>query len=155
MTLSERIQTARNSKSFRLWLMVILFAILLYMYFFVGKMKVLLIVLMVLLAGAIGVEVADYDVDLGRLRDTWGNIQESRVQTKNGVKIFGNCVSNNLNCANFSSQRDAQAKYDNCAEQIRVDNNKSDKNEIKNLDIYGLDKDKDGIVCESLPKIDN
>jgi FlaG/FlaF family flagellin (archaellin) len=117
-------------------------------------MKTLLIVLMVILAGAIGVEVSNYDIDLGRLRDT-GNIQESRVQTKNGVRIFGNCVSDNLNCANFKTQWEAQAKYEQCAEQIRVDNKKSDTNEIKNLDIYGLDKDKDGTVCESLPKSAN
>lgn len=131
--------------------MVILFAILLYMYFFVGKMKILLIVLMVMLAWAIGVEVSNYDIDLGKLRDT-GNIQESRVQTKNGMKIFGNCVSDNVNCANFKTQPEAQAKYEACAEQIRIDNKKTDKNEIKNLDIYGLDGNKNGIVCESLPK---
>lgn len=106
---------------------------------------------MVLLAGAIGVEVSNYDIDLGKLRDT-GNIQESRVQTKNGVKIFGNCVSDNVNCANFKTQSEAQAKYDQCAEQIRLDNKKTDANEIKNLDIYGLDGNKNGIVCESLPK---
>jgi hypothetical protein len=97
------------------------------------------------------VEVSNYDIDLGKLRDT-GNIQESRVQTKNGMKIFGNCVSDNVNCANFKTQPEAQAKYEACAEQIRIDNKKTDKNEIKNLDIYGLDGNKNGIVCESLPK---
>lgn len=152
MTLSERFQTARNSKSFRLWLMVILLAILLYMYFFVGKMKILLLVLMVFLAGAIGVEVSNYDIDLGKLRES-GSIQESRVQTKNGVTIFGNCVSDDINCANFKTQGEAQAKYEQCAEQIKNDNTQlKDSQEVKNLDIYGLDGDKDGTVCEALPK---
>jgi len=38
-----------------------------------------------------------------------------------------------------------------CADKIASDNNK-DKAAVRNLDVYGLDGDKDGVVCEALQK---
>jgi hypothetical protein len=64
----------------------------------------------------------DYDLDLGTLRDT-GSIEDSRVESKNGIKLVGKCLSNNLNCSNFDTQSEAQALYEDCAEQI-IENNK-------------------------------
>ena len=46
------------------------------------------------------------------------------------------CSSNLYNCDDFNSQAEAQAVFDRCG---GVDN-----------DIHGLDKDGDGVVCESL-----
>ena len=48
------------------------------------------------------------------------------------------CERNNLNCADFSTQSNAQACYDYCLAQT-------------GSDIHKLDGGGDGIVCESLP----
>jgi hypothetical protein len=119
---------------------------------FWGKAKGVLLAILVILFVALGLQVADYDVDLGKLWETGGNIEESRVMQKDGLKVFGSqCITNNLNCDNFQTQGEAQAKYDTCAEQIARDNN-VDGARVRSVDVFGLDKDKDGIVCEALPK---
>lgn len=108
-------------------------------------------IILILLVSAFGVEYFDYDVDLGKLWET-GSVSESRVEHKNGIKIFGeDCASNNLNCADFKTQWEAQEKYDYCADKI-ADDNQTTKENIRSIDVYGLDRDKDGIVCEALPK---
>lgn len=100
---------------------------------------------------AFWVELFDYDIDLWRLWET-GSVSESRVENRNGMRIFWEkCVSDNINCSNFATQTEAQALYDSCASQIAQDNNATAE-DVKNVDVYGLDRDKDGIVCESLPK---
>jgi ABC-type long-subunit fatty acid transport system fused permease/ATPase subunit len=78
-TLSEKFQAARNSKSVRLWLLFILLAVVLYMYFFVGKMKGFLLVIMVILASAIGLQLTDRDLDLETLWNTQ-SFTEARVE---------------------------------------------------------------------------
>ena len=71
---------------------------------------------------------------------------------KDGLKILGSdCITNNLNCSNFKTQEGAQAKYDMCAIKIAADNG-VDGARVKSVDVFGLDKNKNGIVCESLPK---
>lgn len=68
------------------------------------------------------------------------------------MKIFGeDCASNNLNCSDFKSQKDAQEKYDFCADKIARDNH-STKEKVRSIDVYGLDHDKDTKVCEALPR---
>lgn len=104
--------------------------------------------LIILVLSGIGLEVFDYDLDLGKLWETW-SLQESRVENKNGVRLIGQCVSDDLNCANFDTQGEAQELYNECAAQIEADN--ADVEDAKSLDVYGLDRDKDGIVCEALP----
>ncbi len=141
----------RRSKNARLIIMVILFAILAVMYFMFEKFRIFIIGLMIVILGAIGVEMFNYDIDLGKLWDT-GSIKESRVQTKNGVKLIGECITDDLNCSNFKTQPEAQALYDKCAEEIKTYNADLQGKDVKSLDVYGLDRDKDGIVCEALPK---
>lgn len=88
-------------------------------------------------------------MDLATLWET-GSFAESRVEQRKGVKIIGTeCISDNINCDYFATQGEAQAKYEACAAKIASDNQLND--EIENLDVYGLDGDKDGIVCEHLP----
>jgi hypothetical protein len=65
------------------------------------------------------------------------------------VKPVGN-DANELDCNNFSSQAEAQAKYDQCADDIASYNDGVDAKKIKSLDLYGLDGNNNGIVCESL-----
>jgi hypothetical protein len=111
----------------------------------------------ILLLAAIGIETLNYDLDLGKLWET-GSIQESRVShTKDGIKLMGSCAiptkgEGDLNCANFKTQWEAQAKYEQCANEIISYNAWVDTNKVKSLDIYRLDWDKDGIVCEALPR---
>jgi hypothetical protein len=99
-------------------------------------------------------EVFDYDLDLETLWKT-GDIQESRVQNVKWVKLVWACVvadaTDDLNCANFSTQGEAQALYEKCVDKIKEYNSDVDDEAIKRLDVYWLDGDKDGIVCEALP----
>lgn len=67
------------------------------------------------------------------------------------MKVFGEaCASNNLNCDDFGSQPEAQEKYSYCADKI-ADDNDTTGDIVRSIDVYGLDRDKDGIVCEALP----
>lgn len=109
--------------------------------------------LIILVLSAVGMEVYDYDLDLGKLWET-GSLSESRVESVkdndgNTLRLIGSCVKADVNCDNFATQQDAQAMYQRCADEIEK-NNPNVEGALK-LDIYGLDRDKDGIVCEALP----
>ena len=149
----EMFARLRASKNARMIFLGLLLAVLVVLYFFWGKAKGILIGLMLLVVLALGIETADYDIDLGKLLET-GNVQESRVQTitKNGssARVFGTCIKQDINCDAFKTQGEAQAKYDTCAAIIKRDN-PNIKN-INALDIYGLDGNNNGIVCEALPQ---
>lgn len=149
-------ENARNTKSTRIWFMVLLLAVIILLYVLGIIKKWFAIGLGILILAAIGIETFNYDLDLGKLWET-GDIQASRVShTKDGLKLMGICAlpakggDNDLDCKNFSTQAEAQAKYDECANEIASYNNGVDANKVKSLDIYGLDRDKDGIVCEAL-----
>ncbi|QVL45403.1 MAG: hypothetical protein KFB94_09260 [Methylophilaceae bacterium] len=152
--MASSLQKARNTKSTRLWFLVLLLVIVVALYMTGIIKKGFAIGLGILLLAAIGIQTFDYDLDLGTLWET-GSIKESRVQqTKDGVVLKGDCVRPagkskefDLNCSNFSTQ----AKYDYCAEQIANNNQGLDRAKIINLDVYGLDGNKNGIVCEALP----
>lgn len=151
-------QKARNTKSTRLWFIVLLIAIVALLW----KLNIIktgfAVGIGILLLAAFGVEAIDYDLDLGTLWQT-GNVQESRVQHgKDGLVLKGMCINsktdktNDLDCKNFKTQAEAQAKYDQCANSIASYNTGKTPAQIKSLDIYGLDGNKNGIVCEALPK---
>ena len=149
------ISDCRKSKKCRMgiigWLMVIVVLLLI----FWKKGTIALSVILVLLAVAMWVEGFNYDIDLQKYWET-GNYQESRVESiidKNWdtVRLVGSCVKADVNCDNFQTQGDAQKRYDSCMAEIKA-NNPNIENPVK-LDIYGLDRDHDGIACEALPKI--
>ena len=90
--IKQSLETARNTKSTRIWFMVGLGVIL----FILWWMKIIktgfAIGLGIVILAAIGIETFDYDLDLGKLWQT-GNIQESRVShTKDGIKLMGSCA---------------------------------------------------------------
>ena len=157
--IKAELEKARNTKSTRLWFLVAV-GVVLFALWWMGKIKTAFAVgLGIVLLAAIGIQTFDYDLDLGLL---WaGNsIAESRVQqTKDGVKLMGSCVKaagttkDDLNCSNFATQEAAQAKYDTCADQIASYNSGLDAAKVKSLDIYGLDGNKNGVVCEALPRV--
>jgi hypothetical protein len=139
--------------------MVMIFAVIIALYMMGIIKKWFAIGLGIIILAAIGIETFNYDLDLTTLWRT-GDIQESRVEhTKNGIKLMGSCVlpvkwdTNDLNCDNFKTQQEAQAKYESCATQIASYNTGKSAIDIKNLDIYGLDGNKNGVVCEHLPRI--
>lgn len=156
-TLSETLGTLRNTKSTRIWFMVGLVVLIIILWWMKIIKTGFAIGLGILLLAAIGIETLNYDLDLGKLWQT-GDIQASRVShTKDGLTLFGSCAipkngEGDLNCANFQTQEEAQAKYEQCANEIAANNAGVDANKVKSLDIYRLDGDKDGVVCEALPK---
>ncbi len=104
-----------------------------------GKKKVLLGVI-VLLLGALGLEVLNTDFDLGKLSET-GSLSESKVMRD----IDGNVVTDGTgkgtdeyNCDDFKTQTQAQKFYTN-AGGVSKDTNR-------------LDGDKNGVACQDLPK---
>lgn len=150
--LKTTINKYRYNRNLRTIVLVVLLLIVLAMLLFRGKMKWLLLVLLVVIVWALWLHIADYDLDLWTLIKT-GSVTESRVETKKWVKIIGSeCLTNNLNCSNFASQGDAQEKYNFCADKIAADNVWQTSDSVRRLDVFGLDGDKDGVVCEALPK---
>lgn len=155
MGLKEKLTKCRNSKTCRMWIMAGLILIVLALLVFWGKAKAALIAILVLLAIAFAVEGFDYDADLGKLWET-GSYAESRVETikdsdGNSLRIItGNCnrAEFDLNCDDFSTQAEAQEKYNSCSDEIAENNPGID---MSKLDIYGLDGNNNGVVCESLP----
>lgn len=151
------INNLRRNKKFMIGLLIALIIIIVLLYQFGGlpkRSKQILLWTGIVAATALGLEVFDYDLDLETLRRTW-DIQESRVQNVKGVKLIGDCVvadaEDDLNCANFQTQSQAQSVYQKCADRIKAYNSDKSAEEIARLDVYGLDGDKDGIVCEHLP----
>jgi len=150
------ISNCRKSKKCRMGVIWSLMAVVILLLIFWKKGTVALTVILVLLAIAMWVEWFDYDADLGKLWET-GSYSESRVETiKNSDwdsirLITWTCATKDfdLNCSDFSTQADAQAKYDQCAESIKKNN--PDLNlDMNKLDIYGLDGNNNWIVCEAL-----
>jgi hypothetical protein len=146
-------QEWRKSKKHRIGFLIVLIIILAIIAFIFEKVRWLMIGFIILILGAVGMEVYDYDLDLGKLWET-GSLSESRVESVkdgegNSVRLIGSCVKADVNCDNFATQADAQATYNRCAAEIEK-NNAGIEGALK-LDIYGLDRDKDGIVCEALP----
>lgn len=119
------------------------------------KGTIALTVILILLAVALWLEGYDYDADLGKLWET-GSYNESRVETitdsqGNSLRLItGNCnrAEFDMNCSSFTTQNEAQEKYNECASLLSQNNPDINTNK---LDVYGLDGDNDGIVCESLP----
>lgn len=149
MSLKKTLSDARQRKNTRILFMVLLAVVLVVLYLAGIIKKGFLIGLGIVLLAAIGIETFDYDLDLATLRET-GSIEESRVQhTNQGITLYGGCVTDDLNCSDFLTQEDVQAKYQQCMDQVLEKN--PDITDPNELDIYGLDGDKDGVVCEALP----
>lgn len=136
-------------------IIIILMLFILGLIFFWGKAKMILIALLIFLAIALWLEGFNYDIDLQKYWET-GSYSESRVETVtdddgNSIRLItGDCNRSeyDFNCDDFQMQAEAQTKYQVCADEIAADNPGID---VQKLDIYGLDRDKDGIVCEALP----
>ena len=101
------------------------------------KAKGILGVVIVLLVGALGMELTNTDFDLNKLLGG-ESLQESKVErADDGTILIGSCEPDKFNCDDFATQPEAQKMYENCGGA---------------QDIHGLDADGDGVVCEHLPK---
>jgi len=96
---------------------------------------------------ATGLEINDTDFDLKKLWET-GSLKKSLLARDENGNLTTNpsvfCKSQekgfyNFNCKDFLTQQEAQRIYEVC---------KGDKQG----DVFGLDGNNNGIVCEALPK---
>ncbi|MEN9852104.1 MAG: hypothetical protein RI996_47 [Candidatus Parcubacteria bacterium] len=139
--------TLRSSKKVRLWVIGGLIAIVIGLLFMVKGTwaKAVLGVTLALLLGAFGMEATNTDFDVQKLAET-RSFSASKIErdpaTGNLINVdaFCNAQEADYNCSDFNTQSEAQSVYDRC------------KTLGKNMDMYGLDGNKNGKVCEALPK---
>ncbi|MBM3271839.1 hypothetical protein FJY94_00955 [Candidatus Kaiserbacteria bacterium] len=144
----DHMENLRNSHTARMWIIGALIIIAAIALFFVKGTwaKVVIGVIIALLLGALGMEVAQTDYDLGTLAKT-GSFSAAKIERDESgnllpasVDAYCNASEKDYNCPDFRTQPEAQQVYDRC------------KALGQNMDVYRLDGDKDGLVCESLPK---
>ncbi len=152
MAFFHNLKHAPRGKKIRTAIIVLLIIGLLAAYFFGDyskRTKNIILGTGIGVTALLGLDLVSYEVDFKTLRDT-GSISESRKTYQNWVALLWDCsVKNDLNCSNFETQDDAQSIYEKCMNKIKQHN--KDVENALSLDVYGLDGDKDGIVCEHLP----
>jgi len=153
MPFFQNLKNAPRSKKIRTAIIVLLLIALISAYFlwdFSKRTKNIILGTWIATVAALGVDLVTYEVDLKTLRDTWSLDDSRKTYGKWWVALLWDCsVSQDLNCDNFETQEDAQSLYERCMNKV-IEYNKDVENPVS-LDIYGLDGDKDGIVCEHLP----
>lgn len=140
-------QELRSSKKVRLGVIGGLIIIAGILFFFVKGTwaKVVLGATIALLLGVFGMEATNHDYDVAKLAKT-KSFAASKIErdpaTGNLINVdaFCNAQQADYNCSDFKTQPEAQSVYDRC------------KTLGKNMDVYGLDGNKNGLVCEALPK---
>ena len=129
----------RRSKKARLYIIGGLLITVFVLGLLFESLRIWMIGIGLVLLAAFGLEVSNTDLDLGKAIET-GSIEEAMIdRDENGNLIFGAACEENLyNCSNFSTQEEAQEVYDTCYTAERPDR-------------HGLDRDGDGVACQSLP----
>jgi len=143
----NKLHTARKSKKTRLIVLLIIFAIGAALFWYGNKTDNNILKIGGAIVGGVagvgaGLELAEKDYDLQKLWET-GSLKESlleRDEDGNLLNIGRICDAQeegfyDYNCADFSTQPEAQQVYEECG-----------------TDVNRLDGDNDGIVCEALPK---
>lgn len=140
----------RSNKKARLWTIGILILVAAILFFFAKTTwaKVIIGSSIALLMVAFGLEVKNTDFDVVQLVKT-GSFAASQIQrdpeTGNllpeSVDAYCNAEQKDYNCSDFKNQPEAQTVYGRC------------KTLGQNMDVYRLDGDSDGVVCEALPKM--
>ncbi len=130
----------RQNKNVRLGIIIGLLVLVIIIAFFFEKLRLWMLGIGIVLLAALGMEVSNTDLDLGKLM-SGESVQESLIKRDPaGNPIFGaTCEENVYNCGDFKTQPEAQEVYDTC-------------HTSENVDRHGLDKDGDGVACQSLPK---
>lgn len=139
------LENIRNSHKARLWIiggLIVLCAILFY-FAKTTTVKVILGAVIALLLAAFGMEATKTDYDVQKLMET-KSFSESKIErdeTGNLINVDNFCNAEKLdyNCTDFKTQAEAMTVYKRCGELG------------KNMDVFRLDGDSDGNVCENLP----
>lgn len=139
----------RGNRKFRLGFIALLMLIVVVLFIFWQKARLVLAIAFIALLGAFGLEASQKDWDLGKLMET-RSFKESKVSRDTSGNILfdklGNMTTDSAkgkeadsyNCADFSAGPEAQAFFEKVGG--------------KGNDLNRLDGDKDGEACESLPK---
>lgn len=135
-----------KTKKERLWLFGALLALVIVLFVVIKNTasRVILGTVIAALLVAIGLESKNTDYDMGKLIKT-GSFAAAKIERdpKTGeitnAEAFCNAKEIDYDCKDFRSQDEAMGIYNKC------------KTAGKNMDAYGLDRDHDGKVCESLP----
>ena len=129
----------RQSKKARLIIIIGLLVVVALLAFFFEKLRLWMLGIGIVLLAALGMEVSNTDLDLGKLL-SGESVEESMIKRDvSGNPIFGaTCEENVYNCGDFDTQSEAQEVYDTC-------------HTSENIDRHGLDRDGDGVACQSLP----
>ncbi len=137
--MEKEIAKWRRSKKSRLTIIIILLIVVAVIAFFFEKTRLWMIGIAVVLLAALGLEMANTDYDLGKVIET-GSLEESKIErTEEGNLIIGAmCDRASYNCDDFATQEEAQKTFETCG--------------FEENDVHGLDRDKDGVACEGLPK---
>jgi hypothetical protein len=140
------LENIRNSHKARLWIiggLIMLCAILFY-FAKTTTVKVILGGVIAVLLAAFGMEATKTDYDMGTLMET-KSFAAAKIQrdeaTGNIINMDEFCSAEKIdyNCSDFKTQAEAMTVYRRCGELG------------KNMDVFRLDGDKDGLVCEALP----
>lgn len=134
-----------KTKKGRLWIIGGLLAVAVILIIFIKgtAAKVILGGVIVALLVALGLETKNTDYDLGKAIQT-GSFEKAKLKRNEqgqlvNVEEFCNAKEIDYDCKDFRTQKEAMEVYNKC------------KSAGKNMDAYGLDRDKDGRVCEALP----
>ena len=134
-----------KSKKARLWTIGGLLIVAVALIFLIKNTttKIILGGVIVALLVALGFETKNTDYDLGTVAKT-GSFKKAKLKRNDegqlvNVVEFCNQKEIDYNCSDFKTKAEAMEVYNKC------------KDAGKNMDAYGLDRDKDGKVCESLP----
>ncbi len=139
----------RGNKKVRLWVIGILIVLGFIAFFFAKTTwaKVVIGGAVGLLMLAFGMEAKNTDYDVVQLVKT-GSFAASEIQRDEAgnlipasVNAFCTAQDIDYNCDDFKTQPEAQSVYERC------------KGLGKNMDVYRLDGDKDGTVCEARPQV--
>ena len=130
----------RKSKKTRLYIIGGLLLVVLVLAFLFENLRIWMLGIGTVLLIALGLEVSNTDVDLGKMVET-GSIKESIIKRDDkGNPLFGaTCEKNVYNCSDFSTQEEAQEVYETCKTPEARDR-------------HGLDRDGNGVACQSLPQ---
>jgi hypothetical protein len=145
----SKLKKARGNRKLRMGVILFLIAVVALLFVLFEKMRIGLLIILVILLSALGLEFFETDWDLQKLWETKSFEQSKIVRDQAGNFLydkFGNITTDSTvgkladeyNCEDFTTQPEAQLFY----EKVGGVGN----------DVNRLDGDKDGEACESLPQ---
>ncbi len=135
------ISKLRRSRKFRIGIIIVLLIAAGAIFFLWEKARIAALIAIIALLAALGLEATQNDWDLGKAIQT-GSMSEAKIQRDDSGNLIMGAMCNpdedfDYNCDDFATQEEAQAVYEKCAKN--------------GLDIHGLDRNNDGVACQSLP----